>query len=112
MKEKWINVGKCIAIFGVLVDHVHGTIYSDNIFQYISWYSVSLFIMIMGITSYWSFDRSETPIMNKVLKRIKGILIPYAMAVVIYLWAIEKTFNWLSYKNYFINFNPELFMTP
>lgn len=58
-KERWINIGKFVAIFAAIVDHLRGSLYSSEGIQRISYVSVSLFIFLMGITTYWSFENSK-----------------------------------------------------
>lgn len=83
MKEKWINVGKFLAILAVMVDHTNGVLYINQGIAYGSYFSVSLFILLMGITTYYSYEKSKITLGKKVMQRIKGIAIPYIVATVI-----------------------------
>ena len=105
MRERWINVAKCMAIFAVMTDHVNGVLYTNQRIATASYFSVSLFILLMGITTFWSFDASKVQISKKVFLRLIGILIPYAVSVFIYYIVVFRSFNWLEYRNYFLNFN-------
>lgn len=100
-KQFWIDIAKCIAILGVLVDHLYG-LYSNYQIAWASFYSVSLFILIMGICTYLSFDNSKVPLYKKVIKRELGIFIPYAFSTVVYSVTIYQgefnlsfTIEWL-----------------
>lgn len=75
MKEKWINVAKCFAIFAVMIDHTYNILYTNEDWQYCSFYSTSLFILLMGITSYWSYGCSADKLGKKVTMRIRKIMI-------------------------------------
>lgn len=70
MREHWIDVGKFFAIIAVLTDHLYGTLYSRDSIRYASWFPVSLFIMFMGITTYWTFDNINEPIWKKIGNKI------------------------------------------
>ena len=104
-KENWINIGKLIAIIAVLTDHLYGTLYSSEGLQRLSFYSVSLFILLMGVTTYWSFSKAICPIGKKVVQRIIGIIVPYAVAVFIYEIVKHKSFSFAEYINSLIHFN-------
>lgn len=65
-KEKWINISKAVAIMAVMIDHIHGILYDSYNVLYASFFSVSLFVLLMGVTSYWSYDNSENKIGSKV----------------------------------------------
>lgn len=104
-KERWVDIGKCMAIFAVMTDHVKGILYSSDGIQRISFYSVTLFILLMGVTTYWSFNNAKAALWNKVIKRIPGIFIPYVAAVFVYHWIFYGGFSWIEFKNYIIHFN-------
>lgn len=76
-KARWVDFAKFIAIFAVITDHVYGSLYHSSTIQQISYFSVALFILLMGVTTYWSFENSKVFLWNKVIKRIIGIFIPY-----------------------------------
>lgn len=54
----WIDFAKFLAILAVMVDHTYGVLYHNQKVAFASYYSVSLFIILMGITSYWSSNRA------------------------------------------------------
>lgn len=103
--EKWINTGKFIAIIAVLTDHLRGTLYSSEGLQRLSFYSVSLFILLMGVTTYWSFSKATCPIGKKVIQRIIGIIVPYSVAVFVFVVIKHKSFSFAEYLNSLIHFN-------
>ena len=78
----WIDVAKTVAIVGVVLQHVRGTLYTnDNIF-YSMWYAVALFIMIGGFNAMKSWQRRGYVV---VKSRIARILIDYVVATAAYL---------------------------
>ena len=104
-RTRWVDAAKCAAIFAVMTDHLRGALYSSKYIQYVSFYSVSLFIMLMGVTTYWSFENSKIVIYKKVLKRLSGILIPYVIAVFIFSCIKYRGFYWANFRDNLINFN-------
>lgn len=48
----WLNCAKFVAIFAVMIDHTNGILYTNQEVAWASYFSVSLFILISGITSY------------------------------------------------------------
>lgn len=48
----WINCAKFIAIFAVIMNHTFGILYTNQAVEWGFYYSVSLFILLSGITSY------------------------------------------------------------
>lgn len=97
MHERWIDIGKSFAIIAVLTDHLYRILYSRRSIQYFLWFAVSLFILLMGVTTYCSFDKINETIWNKVKKKIINILIPYTGAVFVYIWVNTKGFDWISF---------------
>lgn len=49
---RWIDCAKTVAIIAVLVDHNSGLLYQNNNIKIISYFSVSLFILLAGITAF------------------------------------------------------------
>ena len=83
-QKDWINVGKFIAISAVIVDHcpaLHITPY----IQILSYFSVSLFVLLSGITSYYSCERHYSEGRAKeAFRRLSVVLIPYTVATAFY----------------------------
>lgn len=48
-RTKWIDVAKAIAIMAVMTDHMYYTLYSSQSIVYATYFSVSLFILVMGL---------------------------------------------------------------
>ena len=105
MHERWIDMGKCIAIIGVITDHLGNVLYSSSAINRLTDYSVTLFILLMGITTFWSFDSFSQCLYKKVAKRIIGIVIPYIVACFIFCVTIDRGFYWTSFWTHLINFN-------
>ena len=109
-REKWIDIGKFIAIFGVVLDHTAPILGEDKFHDPIkssSFYSVTLFIILAGITLYMSFENSNRqnfPI-NYLFKKSKVILIPYIVATIIFCVYKESYFYFETILNRLIYFN-------
>lgn len=84
----WIDCAKAIGIFAVLVDHSYGVLYENICITCSSFFSVSLFILIMGITTYISEEKHKDEKMwFTISRKMCRIFVPYFVATVIYsLW--------------------------
>lgn len=111
MKEKngeiiWIDCIKAIAILAVLVDHTFMVLYDNPNMQTVTFFSVSLFIFVMGITTWISEENhSKEEVGAKVRRRIKKIVIPYIVATFIYTIVQDKYFNFELFINRVVLFN-------
>lgn len=104
-KEKWVDVAKGLAILAVMTDHSRNTLYTNDRIQRISFFSVTLFIMIMGVTTYWSYNNSKIPLWEKVKSRILGIFVPYVVATIVAHCFFNRSFSWDSYYYCVLHFN-------
>lgn len=102
---RWINCVKMVAIFAVLTDHTFGVLYENSMIVETSFFSVSLFVLISGITSYISNSRSELNWWRAYLRSIKSILVAYLISTAIYLILKEHAFNFNSYIKCIFHFN-------
>lgn len=102
---RWIDVGKALAILAVLTDHLHGILYASDELQQVSFFSVTLFVLLMGVTSFLSFDKSESPPGKKVVSRLLKIIVPYLFAVFVYCCVRYHFFSWEKFVNHVICFN-------
>lgn len=101
----WIDLCKLIAIIGVLIDHTYNVLYSDAKIQLFSFYSVSLFIFVMGITSYHSLNKTSISCRKWIQNKSIGIIIPYLIATLIYLIYANRSFDIWAYFIHIIYFN-------
>ncbi len=105
VRTKWVDVAKFMAIIAVMIDHTLGLLYSDGYVQFFSFYSVSLFILVMGITTMWSYSKADGALCTKALSKCLKILRPYAVATIIYSIFTDGTFNFEVILNRFIYFH-------
>lgn len=105
-KTEWINCAKFIAILAVIADHTNGVLYTDTRIALASYFSVTVFIFLSGITSFYSNHRHENnPVVKDTLRRIKGILVPYAVATLLYQIVAVKFWDMKTYMLYLFNFS-------
>lgn len=107
MKKRiyWIDFAKFIAIIAVMIDHTKGILYTNSKIVYFSYYSVSLFILLMGVTSYWSYCNYKGSVIKKVGNGCWKIIRPYLVATFIYSIFIDHQFHFATYLNRIIYFN-------
>lgn len=102
---KWLNFAKLIAIIAVITDHTNGYLYGNQDIAKGSYFSVSLFILISGITSYISNSHREETWKESIIRGCKKIFIAYIISVVIYEIVIHQSFDFLRYLKHLIHFN-------
>jgi hypothetical protein len=102
----WISAGKFFAIAAVIADHVYGYCYSSEKIAQISYFSVSLFVLLSGITSYISLEKhKDRRGFLETLRRIGSIALPYAAATALYTLAQNRFFDFRTYFDSLINFS-------
>lgn len=104
-KLKWIDGAKFIAILAVMIDHTTGILYHNEKIRLMSFFSVSLFILLSGITS-WENDKGKggSPFEEYFLS-IKKIMYAYFIATFFYQIIDHKFFDLNQYIYYIIHFN-------
>lgn len=105
---RWIDFAKFVAIIAVMTDHMRGVLYSSDKVQIITFFSVTLFVLLMGITTYWSFECSKEQLWKKVLVRILNMLLVYLVAVFVFYVVLNKSFDWNDYMDFVLSFNISL----
>ena len=105
VRTKWVDVAKFMAIIAVMIDHTNGLLYTNTHVAFFSYYSVSLFIVAMGITTMWSYRKNSDSLLQKVWKKCLGIIRPYIVATIIYGIFIYKAFDFEVLLGHVIRFN-------
>lgn len=113
MKDKqnpiqWINCAKAAAILAVLTDHTMDILYTNYKIQWASFYAVSLFIIVSGITSYMSNMYSTLNWGKAYFKSIKKIIMAYLISSAICLVIKTQGFDVIVYLNQIVHFNASL----
>jgi len=101
---KWIDCAKAIAIIAVAVDHCQGVLYTNQLVAYASYFSVSLFILLSGIST-WISDEKTNKKRNKSVEKIKKLCMQYAIATLILYIVYTKSFDLRTYVSYLLNFS-------
>jgi len=90
----WVDCVKAVAILAVIVDHTYTVLYENQKIQISSFFSVSLFILMMGVTTWISEERqTNVEKSQQIRKRIKKIGIPYVAATFIYTLVEDRFFE-------------------
>ena len=106
MNYRWINIGKLIAIIAVIMDHMYMTLYTSNTVQMSFYYSVSVFVILSGITSYYSNERHlENRGLKETARKIGNVFIPYMVAVAVYLVLYDHFLDLKVYIKFLFSFN-------
>lgn len=105
--KHWINSAKFIAITAVVIDHSNGFLYYNHpSLLNLTFFSVSLFIFLSGITSYYSSKKhNDSSYFKECYRRISKIIIPYAIAVFIYMLYTDHTIDIYQWLTNLIQFN-------
>ena len=102
----WINCAKLIAILAVMTDHVYSILAPGASFQYVTWFSVSLFILLSGMTAFMTGDKLEgMSWLRSFWSKSRKILTAYLAAVLVYELIAVRSFDLLSYLNLLVHFN-------
>lgn len=104
-RSYWIDAAKLVAILGVLVDHTQNVLYSNHRIADCSYYSVGLFIFLMGVTGYGSYSRYRGSIPEKLKKNFWKIARPYLVATFIFSIAQDGQFTFLAFWKRLLYFN-------
>lgn len=102
---KWIDGTKFIALMAVMIDHTAGVLRYSQRIQLISFFSVSLFILISGITAWIHEEKKQASSLKKYGTSIKKITYAYFGATFFYQIFNHKFFDFSQYFYYIIHFN-------
>lgn len=102
---KWINFARLIAIIAVIVDHTNGYLYSNQDIVKASYFSVSLFILISGMTSYISYSHRNENWIKSIIRGCKKISIAYIISVFIIGIYVNRFFDFLDFLKNLVYFN-------
>lgn len=104
----WLNFLKGIAIMAVVFDHMHNFLYQSEYLWSLSFYSVTLFTFVAGITSCLSMEkrmRLDCYDFKYTWGRLKKILIPYAVATAFYIFTKNQFFDLKIYLEALVTFS-------
>lgn len=104
-KIHWINCAKFIAILAVLMDHTYNILYTNKDYRILSYFSVSLFILLSGQTAYLSICKHPMGWFKTFVNMSKKLVLAYSISVFIYMIVRHHFFAAETYLNYLIHFN-------
>lgn len=103
---RWIDAAKGVAIIAVIIDHSTGILFSNRIISLCSYFSVTVFVFLAGITSYYSSERHQKEnIQNEIIRKAKSIIFPYAIATCVYQLVIDKRWEVSEYIRHLLQFD-------
>lgn len=101
-KKDWISIAKFGAIVGVILQHVHGYLYSnEHVGPSVCW-AVGLFFMISGYNTLVSYERRKS---FQIRGKLFRIFVPYALSVGIYIIKSLHCFDMSVFWNALIHFD-------
>lgn len=100
---KWIDCAKTIAILGVLVDHSFSYLYQSTIIAYCSYFSVSLFVILSGMSALYS-TRKRKIVYKYQLARIGNMYLQYAFATFLIQVCYTRFFDLKTYIMHLMGF--------
>lgn len=104
-KIHWINCAKFIAILAVLTDHTYNILYANKDYRILSYFSVSLFILLSGQTAYLSICKNPMGWFKTFINMSKKLVSAYSVSVFIYMMVRHRFFAARTYLDYLIHFN-------
>lgn len=107
MKKRieWIDCAKLMAITAVVTDHCNGFLYTKSFIANASYFSVSLFVLLAGISTWISCQNGKEISFAHQFEKAKKLLCAYAIATLIVLCVAQRKFDLKTYLSYLIGFN-------
>ena len=100
----WIDCAKYIAIIAVAIDHTNGFLYENKMLASASYFSVSLFILLSGLSSVISSGK-RVKSFEYQLKKVYKLFVSYSIATFILFIYYRKFFELKQFVDTLINFN-------
>lgn len=102
----WIDCIKFVAILAVITNHLQNIAYSSGLIESASFFSVTVFVLASGITSFYSIQRHiECSVWTELGRKLRAILIPYMIATFLYQIVFERFFSIHVYLRHLIKFD-------
>ncbi len=101
----WTDCVKAVAIIAVVINHSYLLMYESARMAIGTFFSVTLFILVSGASTFMSYEKKGNTGFISNAKKLKPLLITYAVAVVVYILLRNKHFDLMIYLTHLINFN-------
>lgn len=102
---KWIDCAKAIAIIAVVVDHCYGILYADARIANASYFSVTLFVMLSGLSTCMTSRNGNIESITYQLKKILNFLGEYMIATFVIQIFSSKFFDFKLYVTNVLEFS-------
>ena len=102
---EWIDCAKCVAILAVVTDHCNGFLYTNPYIAYASYFSVSLFVLLSGISTWITYQRGKEISFGSQFQKVKKLFLTYAVATFLVLCILQHRFDLKEYLFYLIGFS-------
>ena len=102
----WLDFLKTLAMIAVVLNHVYGFVFNNNILLFHTGFSVTLFILVAGVTSSISISKRNLVDKRYLFNRVSGILIPYLIgSFIAHVYSNRGTFDFIQFLNQIISFS-------
>lgn len=101
---KWIDCAKAVAIIAVVLDHCNGLLYTNALIAQSSYFSVSLFVLLSGMSANLSSSNRKKTYAYQ-LKKVGLLYAQYALATFILLIFYTHMFDLKTYILHLLNFS-------
>ncbi|MDE7417318.1 MAG: acyltransferase [Lachnospiraceae bacterium] len=103
-RQRWIDCAKAIAIIAVVVDHCNMRLYTNQVIAQASYFSVSLFVLLSGIST-WISDTHAPMDFKKSIRKAGVLHLHYALATFLLTCYYTSFFDLKTYLNYLFSFS-------
>ena len=108
VEVRWINCAKFVAILAVMTDHLNHVLYTSQDVAVASYFSVSLFIILAGMTAYMSDLRHKESYLQSIFRGCKNLVAAYLAATAIYQIYFLHHFDFALYVDNVIYFKASM----
>lgn len=101
----WLDCAKFVAMIAVVTDHVYGAAYTNPMIAHASFFSVSLFVLLSGVSAWLSLGTRQAPLFPVQLRRIGKLALQYALAVFVVYCLRYRGFDLTQYLDMLLHFS-------
>ena len=102
---EWIDAARFLAMIGVMIDHTNMALFTNQYIDTFSFFCVSLFVILTGITNYWSYDGRKESAVRILGKKLARIIRPYLIATFVYYIVQYRSFSLAGYIDRVVHFS-------
>lgn len=108
-RQRWIDFAKGVAMIAVVVDHSVGIVYTTPWLHTLSFFSVTLFILVAGYNAFLSMERRALRAYswNYVARRVWGLFLPYMVATAVTLIWQDRFFDLSTFLRTVLTFSAQ-----